>query len=161
MRDIEAGFELIRANAEAARFAGPRAESLIEAAERALGVRFPPSYRSFLRALGAGSIRGREFYGVIDDDWSAPGPPDAIGTTLAERAGSRLPEELVIVGASEDGGWYVLDCGATEPGGETPVLIWAHAAGGRVADDFGEFFAMLVEEAVAPPLDYGLPADGR
>jgi hypothetical protein len=150
MRDLETGFQLLRANAHAARFAGPRDEPLIEAAERALGVRFPPSYRSFLSALGAGSIRGREFYGVIDEDWSAPGPPDAIGTTLAERAGSRLPAELVIVGASGDGGWYVLDC--AEAGGEAPVLIWAHAAGGRIADDFGEFFAMLVEEAVAPPL---------
>jgi hypothetical protein len=152
MRDLETGFQLVRANAHAARFAGPRDEPLIEAAERALGVRFPPSYRSFLSALGAGSIRGREFYGVIDEDWSAPGPPDAIGTTLAERAGSRLPAELVIVGASGDGGWYVLDCAAPEAGAEAPVLIWAHAAGGRIADDFGEFFAMLVEEAVAPPL---------
>jgi antitoxin YobK len=152
MRDLETGFQLVRANAHAARFAGPRDKPLIEAAERALGVRFPPSYRSFLSALGAGSIRGREFYGVIDADWSAPGPPDAIGTTLAERAGSRLPAELVIVGASGDGGWYVLDCAAPEAGGEAPVLIWAHAAGGRIADDFGEFFAMLVEEAVAPPL---------
>lgn len=152
MRNLETGFELVRANADAARFAGPREAPLIEAAERALGVRFPPSYRSFLGALGAGSIRGREFYGVIDADWSAPGPPDAIGTTLAERAGSRLPAELVIVGASGDGGWYVLDCAAPGPGGEAPVLIWAHAAGGRVADDFGQFFAMLVEEAVAPAL---------
>jgi antitoxin YobK len=152
MRDIEEGFELIRANADAARFAGPRAEPLIAAAERALGVRFPPSYRSFLLALGAGSIRSREFYGVIDDDWSAPGPPDAIGTTLAERGAGRLPEGLVIVGASDGGGWYVLDCGAAEAGGEAPVLIWAHEAGGRIAGDFGEFFAMLVAEAVDPPL---------
>jgi hypothetical protein len=151
MRDLEAGFELVRANADAARFAGPREEPLIEAAERALGVRFPPSYRSFLAALGAGSIRGREFYGVIDEDWSTPGPPDAIGTTLAERADNRLPEGLVIVGASDDGGWYVLDCAAPVEGGEAPVLIWAQDAGGRVADDFGEFFAMLILEAVAPP----------
>jgi hypothetical protein len=151
MRDLEAGLDLVRANADAARFAGPREERLVAAAERALGVRFPPSYRSFVRALGAGSIRGREFYGVIDDDWSAPGPPDAIGTTLAERSDNRLPEMLVIVGASGDGGWYVLDCAAPEQGGEVPVLIWSPDAGGRVADDFGEFFAMLVEEAVTPP----------
>jgi hypothetical protein len=46
-----------------AEFLGPKDESLVASAERALEFTFPPTYRLFLKRLGAGSIRGCEFYG--------------------------------------------------------------------------------------------------
>jgi hypothetical protein len=46
---------------------GERPEALVDPAEQTLGLRFPPSYRAFVRELGAGDAGGEEFYGVIDD----------------------------------------------------------------------------------------------
>jgi hypothetical protein len=66
-------------------------------AESALGICFPPSYRAFLQAFGAGSIRGREIYGILDGDYQNSAIPDGIWLTLQERQSSGLPESLVIV----------------------------------------------------------------
>lgn len=47
-------------------FAGPREASLVAAAEVALGVALPPTYRRFVTELGAGNAGSREFYWCDD-----------------------------------------------------------------------------------------------
>src|ERR1700709_2615326 len=130
MGPLERGLLTVRAHPEAGRFAGPCSEKVIARAQRAVRRGFPPSYRRFVRELGAGSIGRCEFYGVIDGDEAAP---DAVATTLAERAKRALPAGLVVVGRPADGGWYVLDCAAVRTGEEAPVLAWAPGVGGWVA----------------------------
>lgn len=102
-------------------FEGAVADADIAAAEEVLGVVFPQSFRRFLESLGAGDVAGVELYGIVGDPRSAaPGPPDAVGMTLRERAEFGLPASMIIVGDDGMGGWYVLD---TAVAGEPPLEV--------------------------------------
>lgn len=129
-------------------FAGPRGEGLVAAAEAALGLQFPPTYKRFVSELGAGSVGAREFYGVIDDDFVESSVPDGVWLTLSEREQLGLPTTLVIVGEDGLGGYYVLDTSQRDSRGESPVAIWTPEAPmlERLADDFGAFFHAAVAE---------------
>ncbi len=131
------------------RFVGPRDAGLIRAAEDALGVQFPPTYRAFLERLGAGSIRGREVYGVIDADFQESTIPDGIWLTLRERQDSELPKSLVIVHWR----WRLRgDRYLQTADSENPMVPWHPGVSTRdeeleeVSNDFGQFFLELVRE---------------
>ncbi len=130
MQDLERGLELVAANSDRARFIGPRDPGLVAAAEEALGVSFPPTYRRFVSELGAGSLRGREFYGITREEF-VPTVPNGIGLTLDERESSGLPERYVIVGDTGSGDWYVIDTDETSGDGENPVYVVAGSRPGR------------------------------
>ena len=133
-------------------FAGPRGD-LIAAAEAALGLSLPPSYRTFVSRLGAGSIGAFEVYGVTRVPFSGV-VPDAVGLTLQDRAGpSRLPSTLLVIGSDGMGGDYVLD---TAKGIEPPVEVWQGGVSvegqalERVADSFGTWLLANVQLATRP-----------
>lgn len=130
-------------------FEGEKPASLIDAAERVLGLIFPPSYREFLLFLGCGDIEGNEFYGVISSDFLNSGVPDSVWLTLRERKESNFPSHLVIVGSQGDGAYYAIDCNRAREDKECPVIIW-HINSPKdelnhkvniLAESFGEFFA--------------------
>lgn len=124
-------------------FVGPRPEELVAAAERALGLSFPPAYRAFVLELGAGDVGGEEFFGVIDDDFEHAAVPDGVWLTLRERADSGLLGDLILVHAPGDGSYH-----AVEPGGA--VVRWAPGrAPEQVAGDFDEFLRRTVADALA------------
>ncbi len=102
MKALEEALEAI-AESDRARFLGPRDPSLVETAEQALGVTFPPTYRRFVLELGAGCVGWREFYGVTADDFASASVPNGIWLTLDERRECHLPDPLVIVEASSMG----------------------------------------------------------
>ena len=81
MSDYERAAALIAESKDDADFAGPRPAELIQAAEEALGVQFPPTYRRFVSEYGAGNIGSTEIYGVIDFDFEASSIPMRSGTT--------------------------------------------------------------------------------
>ncbi len=56
MEELNEGIRIVEANRSRGFFAGPRDPALITAAESALGGTFPPTYRAFLRHLGAGNF---------------------------------------------------------------------------------------------------------
>jgi len=155
LTDVDAALQLIR-DAPKSLVSGPRDESLIRRAESALEIVFPPSYRRFLLAAGYVGIRGREFYGVFETDFVNSSVPDAIWLTLNERRVSNSPRPLVFVGDTGYGSFYVLDTARRTPGGECPVVEWWPGSGDDTADckviaeDFGAFFLMLVQEALQP-----------
>ncbi len=126
---------------------------LIEEAEAALGVRFPPSYRRSLESLGVGSIRGTEIYGIIDSNFRDSTIPDGIWLTLRERQDSRLPETLVIVCSTGDGDYVAIDTSKGTSESESPMVLWNPAATSPsdahedVSADFGRFFLQFVREA--------------
>lgn len=154
MDDLEQGLRLVAEHGDRSRFVGPRDPELVDSAEAALGVRLPPSYRRFVSELGAGSIAGEEFYGVIGEDWTAS-PPDAVGLTLKDRDNGDLPSHYVTVGDTDEGERYVLDTSESSGDGENPVYIVVpgvdpeDAPPERVADDFGAFFKDRLFEALS------------
>ena len=54
MAELEVGLRLVAQHPDASFFIGSRDEELVKAAEAALGLAFPPTYRRFVRELGAG-----------------------------------------------------------------------------------------------------------
>src|ERR1043165_8080153 len=80
-----------------ARIVGPVPESAISAAEDALGVTFPPSYRTFLRTFGGIALPTHlgivhDFVGVS----SADSDGDVVAKTLRAREERHLGEHLVV-----------------------------------------------------------------
>jgi len=138
-------------NAGGGEFEGPKPESLVARAEAVLGLAFSPSYRQFLLELGSGAIDGFEVYGVIDEDFTSSAVPDAIWMTLEARRDFGLAPRYVIIGALGDGTYDCLDTAHPDRTGEVPV-VQLSAEGEdpvRLADSFGEYFLMEVEDALS------------
>ena len=134
---------------------GPRDEGLVRAAEEALAVRLPPSYRQFVSRLGVVSVGPEEIYGVIRSDFANSGVPDAIWMTLRARAEWGLPASMVVVYFDGAEGYFVLDGRAQPIGSEWPVVAWYPGASTSdealevVALDFGSFLLRIVEDQLA------------
>jgi antitoxin YobK len=149
--DYEAALHLVQEHPELAEFVGPRDELVIRAAEQALGISFPPTYRRYLAELGAGNFGSSEIYGVIEADFAESGIPDGIWYTLRQRREHGLPERLVIIASNEYGPLLCLDLGATPAGAEAPVVLYdGEISAGEpqtetVAQDFGTFFLQEVK----------------
>ncbi len=141
MHDLDCALALIE-KAKDGYFHGPATENLICRAEAALGQSFPPTYRKFLSRLGCGSIWGDEFYGLLDDNFEHSTVPNGIWLTLDERRSSGLPDSLIVIGATGDGGNYAIDVSQVNSEGENPVVEWWFGDPPHckvVADDFGAF----------------------
>ncbi|MBY5162886.1 SMI1/KNR4 family protein [Salsipaludibacter albus] len=140
------------AGSDRARFIGPRDPALVASAEQALDVAFPPTYRRFVLELGAGSVGGREFYGVTTDNFTSASVPNGVWLTLDERWKFDLAEGLVIIGETGLGEYYVLDTRHRTEDGECPVVLWVPGVSDAdglltsVAPDFGAFLLDAVEE---------------
>jgi hypothetical protein len=155
--DYRAARALIEQNAGVAEpdFMDERPDALVDAAEYALGVRFPPSYRAFVKELGAGDALGEEFYGVIDDNFTSSTVPNGIWLTLKHRDTSQLPDELVIVYGEGDGTYLALDTARRDAAGESPVVAWIPGASEpgeqleEVAPDFGTLFRERIQQGLA------------
>lgn len=136
-------------------FVGPRPEHLVEAAERMLGLRFPPTYRRFLLEYGAGSFGSAEIYGVIDANFEHSSVPNGIWYTLSERKESSLPTEMVVIYNDGMGDLFCLDCHLKNGQDEASVVTFqpgfpAHDQHSeRIADDFGSFLLELVAREIA------------
>lgn len=143
--DFLSACDLIERNMESADFVGPRDPQIIAAAERALQVAFPRSYREFLLRYGCGDIAGAEFYGVLTADFENSGVPDAVWLTMRERKWSPLPSSFVIVYALGEGSHSCIDCSQKNSEDESPVLVWPLGGpppGAKLeleAEDFGAF----------------------
>ncbi|MFO0802943.1 MAG: SMI1/KNR4 family protein [Gemmataceae bacterium] len=142
---------LISHNEDQADFHGPQPPELIATAEQRLGLAFPPSYRAFLSRYGCGDIAGAEFFGLIDDDFESSSAPDAVWLTLNERRESNLPQPLVLIAATGDGGYYAIDTTHVDGSGESPVVICGPDGSGLtpVAPNFGEFAFQSIRDALS------------
>jgi hypothetical protein len=156
---------------------GPVPEAAIRAAEEALGVTFPPSYRTFLRTFGGIAIPAHlgvvhQFVGVAPPSRQAPEGADGAGAqddvaqddvvrrTLAARAERKLADHLVVVGmGAEFQEWFCLDVSRPRPNGECPVLLYDprdNALDQQFYDDFGQMLQEVmgfVADNLEQPLD--------
>jgi antitoxin YobK len=155
MNNLEQSLQLIRDNEDQADFVGPREDRLIQLAEAALGISFPPTYRRFLQEKGCGSIAGAEFYGLINVDFLNASVPNGIWLTLDERKASKLPLPLLLVSETGDGGYYAIDTSRQDSQGESPVIVWFPGLSKiegkveEVAEDFGAFMFQRLTQALA------------
>ena len=155
LADVDKAISLTRQSPRA-RFLGWRPEALIRSAEAALGLPFPPSYRRFVSELGYAAIGGQAIYGVFDNNFVDSRVPDGIWVTLNERKFPNTPHEMIVVGSTGYCSYYVLDTARRTPDGECPVVEWWPGSGDDpgdckvIAEDFGAFFLMLVQEALDP-----------
>ncbi len=137
VQDLEEAFELIEENG--GDFEGSKDELIIKKAESELGLIFPPTYRQFLSKYGCGDIEGLEFYGIIHDDFHNSGVPDAVWLTANERK-SGLPAEMIVVGSTGDGGYFVLDTSKKSSNGECEIFIYTvNGNTVKYSNDFGSF----------------------
>jgi antitoxin YobK len=151
---LDPGLKLVADHADDADFTDGADPASIERAERLLGVSFPPSYREFLARLGAGNLGSREFYGIIPGfDMADPTVPNMVGVTKELQDAGTLPADIVVIGSTGYGPYYVIDTRRPDPRGEGPVLVWFPGVSSREnaerdAENFGEFFTTQVERAV-------------
>lgn len=137
MSDIDALLNMALRECEVS---GPVPLERIEAAQEALGLFFPPSYRRFLQRYGAALGRGFEI-ARLPAESPAPGDPplwsNVVRDTLKYRPHS-LPENSIAI--SHDGSQfgYFLNCSTSDPDYEGAVIEWGPAhSGGRVfSNDF-------------------------
>src|SRR6267142_5164264 len=121
VQSYENAVELIK-SAGGGDFEGPKPESLVEKAEKALSLSFPPSYRRFLLELGCGDIKGLEIFGLIDANFERSTIPNGIWLTLDERRSIGLDPRYVMIGEGGDGTYYAIDTLNTDRTGEAPVV---------------------------------------
>ncbi len=139
--------------------AGPVSEAQITAAEEALGVTFPPSYRTFLRTFGGLAIPPH--LGIVHDFMGVMEQPeqDVVQRTLTARQERKLAEHLVVVGlGAQYQEWFCLDVSRENAAGEYPVVMY-DAKDNAVDQQFYEDFGQMLEEVmgfVADSLEHPL-----
>jgi antitoxin YobK len=152
MADLERALALIKEHKDQASFVGRRPKLLIRAAEKALGLKMPPSYRRFLNELGAGNFGAAEIYGIVNADFERSSVPDGVWFTIRARDEDKLPKELVVIGAEDDEiTCLAVPAGAAATDEAEVVVINAgedkERAGTRtIAPDFGSYLLTRVEE---------------
>ncbi len=143
---------------------GPTSEAAISAAEEALGITFPPSYRTFLRTFGG--IALPEHLGVVHDfvgvsERGAEGRDDTVvHRTLRAREERKLADHLVVVGiGAQQREWFCLDFSRETDAGECPVVMYDardNALDQQFYDDFGQMLEEVmgfVADSLDQPLD--------
>ena len=91
-------------------------------AEGSLGVTFSESYREFLQRYGAGTVGGREVYGL---GVPASGLPNVIYATEALReADDFFPGDLVVLQDTGEGDLLCLATSRMNEENECPVVQW-------------------------------------
>lgn len=158
--------------------AGPAPEAAISAAEAALGCRFPPSYRTFLRTFGRIAIPPHlgivhDFVGVAPAPVEAEAPGaeavdavdatkagDVVRRTLQARVERKLADHLVVVGlGAQHQEWFCLDVSKPSSTGEYPVVLFDakdNALDQQFYEDFGQMLAEVmgfVADNLDQPLD--------
>jgi hypothetical protein len=112
----------------------PVSEDEIRAAEKALGVGFPASYRLFLREFGAGTVHRYDLFGLPRDHlWG-----DIV--MMNQLASRSLPRHYVKITEDLDGRAFYLDTSRMDLAGECPVVAFGGGANGRIiAACFADF----------------------
>lgn len=125
---------------------GPVDAQTIETVERALGVRFPRSYRDFLPRFGAAVGSGGGFAGIVTLPNDPPYWDDIRHATNLLRSQANLPHEYIPV--ADDGGDYhfYLDTSRVCED-ECPVIVLGPGRDGTVvASSFEEFAVCWIRD---------------
>jgi hypothetical protein len=135
---------------------GPQPEAAIITLESKLGVRLPPSYRSFLAQYGGMAIYNSTISGIIGGEPLDESGGSLYGDTLASRAEYGLPAHLLVIQPNDDAP-YCLDTRSPSASGEFPVVCYERHSRheGKIASDFEDwmrrfFLRWAVEKSPDP-----------
>lgn len=138
--------ELIRTIEEkggALEFFGPQAAERIHQLEKALTVRLPPSYVTFLERFGGGGTLGSGISGIYNDQPLTLNDGTVYGDTLRTREDFALPRHLVVIYRDESDAVWCLDTSTCDENGECPVVAYdvgRRRVAERIASSFAKFF---------------------
>ncbi|WP_158275026.1 SMI1/KNR4 family protein [Acidovorax sp. HMWF029] len=131
--------------------AGGADEAQIQALERSLEVRLPPSYRQFLASTGAMNLGGIEVAGIIDGDALDLSGGSAYGETMRARDDFALPPTLLVIQPDGDAPHYI-DLASPDSSGEMAVVCFQlnTKSTRAVAQDFEHWLCEWVLPVDAP-----------
>lgn len=154
MADLEGFLKLVEQHPTEADFVGPIGPRVLDAAQSTLALAFPPTYRRFVQALGAGDFAGHEFYGIVGSDFVNSAAPDAVWLTLTARREWELPEPMIVIYFDGGTDYYVLDVAKRDHHGQPPVEVWRPGVSTaqdpleQVDADFGSLALRLAREGL-------------
>ncbi|MEB6589206.1 MULTISPECIES: SMI1/KNR4 family protein [Pseudomonas] len=102
--------------------AGGTTDAVIADFEKALNVKFPLSYKLFLKKYGALSFAGDTYYGITQSGVEAMCVPNVAFATKSARADGAADESMIVVKASGYGPIYSIDTSILGTTGE-PVIV--------------------------------------
>jgi len=112
-------------------------EEWIEAAEAALGMTLPKSYKWWLRHYSGGEVGGEEFFSIYEIDFDTVVGGDIVYIhRIKQKNGLLESRQLAICDSDLDGTFY-FDMSRTDEDGEAPV--YSLVTGKEYARDFLEF----------------------
>lgn len=132
-------------------FYGAVSEGAVKEAEDELGLRFPRSYRVFLRNFGAALMMRHDFAGLPGSRDTPNETPlfshvvDDSRANWRDFRGNQLAPPSYIYVTSDEGSYrFFLDTSNMDSQGECPVVVWGPgAAGVVVAASFLDFLRKL------------------
>lgn len=135
-------------------FAGGASDEMIAVFEGSLGVKFPPSYRLFLKKFGALSFGGDTYYGITKSGLTAKAVPSVFFATKDARDLRDADSTMIVVKASGYGPIFSIDTSQLSPTGESPVVqteLCFKRDGVKTVlhDSFEEFFCDTVRTAIS------------
>ncbi|PWW17441.1 SUKH superfamily protein [Cytobacillus oceanisediminis] len=150
---INKALEIIEANQGEADFIGEIDEYTIIDAENKLNVKFPKSYRLFLKKYGLGDIFGEEIYGLGTDE---TGIPNMIWITKELRKTENLPNSLICFYFADDGKYFCLDCSKVHSKNDDNAPVVSYISGlpikeqpfEMIAENFGDFLSELLMDSL-------------
>jgi antitoxin YobK len=122
--------------------------SCISSAEEYLGIKFPPSYREFLREFGTLGMPN-EIYGITGTDFKTSGIPNGIWYTATQREDIGLPHNLLLVREDDGVSAYCIDTSEIDQSGESPIVVWDIPSSSVVMKkgrSFSDFLLNCIEE---------------
>lgn len=135
--------------------AGPASTEAISAAESALKVQFPGSYRWFLANFGAALCDGFRIAGLFEGDFEEEPPlwTHVVSRTSLLRDAARGNIPCSYVAISDDGGdyTYYLDTSKMSDEAECPVVVLGPGVDDViVASDFLDFLKRSFDNSLFP-----------
>ncbi|HDS1130711.1 TPA: SMI1/KNR4 family protein [Stenotrophomonas maltophilia] len=143
----------INASGEDPAYAGEATDADIEDFEKALGVKFPASYKAFLKKYGALSFGGDTYYGITKGGVEATSVPNVAFATRSARVDGDADDSMIVVKSSGYGPIYSIDTSIIGESGE-PVIVETELSFKRTKEknviyqSFGDFITDMVKQAI-------------
>jgi antitoxin YobK len=123
-------------------------DELILKAEEYLDLRFPISYKEFLRRYGSLGLGPDEIYGIINENFQNSSIPNGVWYTQKKRNEIDFPKNLFVIFNADGVELYCIDTKSINADGECPVVLWDVSSGkviGNKSEDFAHFLGARLE----------------